>query len=114
MIPSTIPNTSYIAKVAVKSTPDLPDFGDLPLGVVSLDGLPPYGNSGPGKNCQMTPCSVPHSSYLAKVAVKSTLGCPDVGDLPLGPLGVVSLAGLSPDGNSGPGKKMLNDPLHCP
>ena len=105
MIPRTIPNTSYLAKVAVKSTPDLPDFGDLPLGVVSLAGLPPYGNSGPGKNCRMTPCTVPHSSYLAKVAVKSTPGRPDVGDLPLGPLGVVSLAGLSPYSNSGPGKK---------
>ena len=49
----------------------------------------------------MTSCTVPNSSYLAKVTVKSTLDLPDVGDLPLG---VVSLAGLSPDGNSGPGK----------
>ena len=92
MTPCTVPKSSYLAKVTVKSTLGLPDVGDLPLGVVSLAGLPPYGNSGPGKNCRMTPCSVPHSSYLAKVAVKSTLGCPDVGDLPLG---VVSLAGLS-------------------
>ena len=53
----------------------------------------------------MIPKTIPNSSYLAKVAVKSTPGCPDVGDLPLGPLGVVSLAGLSPDSNSGPGKK---------
>ena len=49
----------------------------------------------------MTPCTVPNTSYLANIAVKSTLGLPDVGDLPLG---VVSLAGLSPDGSSGPGK----------
>ena len=105
MTPCTVPNTSYLANIALKSTLGLPDVGDLPLGVVSLAGLPPHGNSGPGKNCRMTPCTVPHSSYLANIAVKSTLGCPDVGDLPLGPLGVVSLAGLSPDSNSGPGKK---------
>ena len=49
MIPKTIPNSSYLAKVAVKSTPDLPDVGDLPLGVVSLAGLPPDGSSGPEK-----------------------------------------------------------------
>ena len=49
----------------------------------------------------MTPCTVPNSSYLAKVAVESTPGLPDVGDLPLG---VVSLAGLLPDDNSGPEK----------
>ena len=49
----------------------------------------------------MTPCTVPNTSYLANIALKSTLGLPDVGDLPLG---VVSLAGLSPDGSSGPRK----------
>ena len=58
MIPSTIPNTSYLAKVAVKSTPDLLDVGDLPLGVVSLAGLPPDGNSGPEKKFEMTPSSI--------------------------------------------------------
>ena len=41
------------------------------------------------------------NDYLEKVAVKLTPGLPDVGDLPLG---VVSLAGLSPDGSSGLGK----------
>ena len=96
--PFTVPNSSYLAKVAVESTPGLPDVGDLPLGVVSLAGLSPDGNSGPRKKGQMTPCTVPNSSYLAKVTVKSTLGLPDVGDLPLG---VVSLAGLSSDGRSG-------------
>ena len=50
MIPRTIPNTSYLAKVTVKSAPDLPDVGDLPLGVVSLAGLLPDGNSGPEKS----------------------------------------------------------------
>ena len=50
MIPRTIPKSSYIAKVAVKSTPDIPDVGDLPLVVVSLAGLPPDGSSGPGKS----------------------------------------------------------------
>ena len=50
MIPRTIPNTSYLAKVAVKSTLGLPDVGDLPLGVVSLAGLSPDGSSGPGKS----------------------------------------------------------------
>ena len=49
----------------------------------------------------MTPCTIPNRPYSAKVAVKSTPGLPDVGDLPLG---VVSLAGLSPDGGSGPEK----------
>ena len=52
----------------------------------------------------MIPRTIPNTSYLAKVAVKSTPGCPDVGDLPLGPLGVVSLAGLLPDGNNVPEK----------
>ena len=101
MIPRTIPNRSYLAKVAVKLTLGLPDVRDLPLGVVSLTGLSPDGNSGPEKMCQMTPCTVPNSSYFAKVVVKSTPDIPDVGDLPLG---VVSLAGLSPDGSSGQGK----------
>ena len=98
MTPCTVPNSSYVAKVVVESTPGLPDAGDLPLGVVSLAGLLLAGNSDPGKKCQMIPCTVPNSSFLAKVTVKSTLGLPDVGDLPLG---VVSLAGLSSDGRSG-------------
>ena len=83
MTPCTVPNSSYLAKVAVESTPGLPDVGDLPLGVVSLAGLSPDGNSGPGKKCQMTPCTVPNSSYLAKVAAESTPGLPDVGISPL-------------------------------
>ena len=49
----------------------------------------------------MTPSTVPKNDNLEKVAAKLTPGLPDVGDLPLG---VVSLAGLSPDGSSGPGK----------
>ena len=51
------------------------------------------------KNVILSACTVPNSPYLAKVAVKSTPGLPDLKDLPLG---VVSLAGLSPDGNIGP------------
>ena len=46
----------------------------------------------------MTPSTVPKNDNLEKVAAESTPGLPDVGDLPLG---VVSLAGLSPDGRSG-------------
>ena len=52
MIPRTIPNSSYLAIVAVKSTPGLPDVWDLPLGVVSLAGLTPDGSSGPGKRAK--------------------------------------------------------------
>ena len=52
MIPRTIPKSSYIAKVVVKSTPDIPDVGDLPLVVVSWAGLPPDGCIGPGKSAK--------------------------------------------------------------
>ena len=52
MTPSTIPNNDYQEKVAVKSTPGLPDVGDLPLGVVSLAGLSPDGSSGPEKSAK--------------------------------------------------------------
>ena len=52
MTPGNIPNSSYVAKVAVKSTPGLPDVGDLPLGVVSLAGLSPDGSSGPEKSAK--------------------------------------------------------------
>ena len=89
--------SAWLVYIALKSSSEGAN-GDLPLGVVSLAGLSPDGNSGPRKKGQMTPCTVPNSSYLAKVTVKSTLGLPDVGDLPLG---MVSLAGLSPDGRSG-------------
>ena len=44
--PRTVPNSSYLAKVAAESTPGLPDVGDLPLGVVSLAGLSSDGRSG--------------------------------------------------------------------
>ena len=43
------------------------------------------------EKCSMSPCIIPNSLYLSKVAVKSTPGFPVVGDLHLG---VVSLAGL--------------------
>ena len=42
---------------------------------------------------------------------KYTPGFPDVGDLPLG---VVSLARISPDGSSGPGKKCPMTPGTTP
>ena len=58
----TVPNSPYLAKVAVKSTPGLPDVGDLPLGVVSLARISPDGSSGPGKKCPMTPGNIPNRS----------------------------------------------------
>ena len=71
MTPYTFLNNDYQEKVVVKSTPDLPDVGDLPLGVVSLARISPDGSSGPGKKCPMTLGTIPNSSYLAKVAEKS-------------------------------------------
>ena len=53
------------------------------------------------KKCPMTTGTIPNNDYQEKVAVKSAPGLPDVGDLPRG---VVSLAGLSPDGSIGPEK----------
>ena len=52
MTPCAVPNSSYLAKNAVKATPGLPDVRDLPLGVVSLPGLSPDGSSGPGKSAK--------------------------------------------------------------
>ena len=54
---------------------------------------------------QKTPSTIPSNTYLPKVAVKSSHGLPDVKVLPLG---IVSLAGLHPDGRRGP-EKVLND-----
>ena len=45
----TIPNNTYLPKVAVKLSHGLPDVEVLPLGVVILAGLHPDGRRGPEK-----------------------------------------------------------------
>ena len=59
------------------------------------------------KKLQMTPYTSPNNTYLPKVVVNSSLGLPDVEVLPLG---VFILAGVHPDGSTGP-EKVANDSL---
>ena len=49
MTPSIIPNNTYLAKVAVKSTPGLADVEVLPLAVPGQVGLHPDGRGCPKK-----------------------------------------------------------------
>ena len=62
------------------------------------------------KKIQMTPNTIPNNTNLPNVAIKSSPGLPDVKFLPLG---VVSLAGLHPDGRSGR-ENVANEYLHYP
>ena len=54
MTPSTIPNNTYLVKVAVELSHGLPDVKVLPLGVVSLAGLHPDVRRGVWSKFQMT------------------------------------------------------------
>ena len=47
MTPYTIPNNTYLSKVAVKSTPGLADVEVLPLAVPGQVGLHPDGRGCP-------------------------------------------------------------------
>ena len=53
MTPYTLPNKTFLAKISLKSIPDLALFEAHPLGVVSLAGLQPDARRD-GKKLQLT------------------------------------------------------------